>query len=184
MRLQDLKGGEKPALYTYLVGAAICAGACAGDIREYRIPNGLILIGYAAGSFFTYLREGSSFFPAFAKNALWPILFLYFLFFIGALGSGDVKLFSVASTFLGPVLTLRLIVLSFLLGGLLALIKMLAAGDLFFRLAHLRQHVSLCFFRKQIIPYVSCGTCRDLHFAVPITISYVLIILFSTLRGL
>ncbi len=171
-------------MYTYLVGAAICAGACAGDIREYRIPNGLILLGYAAGSFFSYLREGSRFFPAFAWNALWPLILLYFLFYIGAMGSGDVKLISVSSTFLGPPLTLRLILLSIAIGGAFALIKMVKGRDLFFRLSHLSQHVRLCLAEKRLIPYVSCGTCSELHFAVPITISYLFIILFSTLRGM
>lgn len=170
-------------MYSYLVGAAICAGACAGDLRDYKIPNGLILLGYAAGSFYTYLRVGSRFFPAFALNALWPLILLYFLFFTGAVGSGDIKLISVLSSFLRPPATLRLIILSFAIGAVFALAKMTAAGDLTFRLTHLRQHVFACAVQRKLVPYVSVGRCRELHFAVSISISY-LIIIFQAVCGL
>ncbi|MEE3481913.1 MAG: prepilin peptidase [Lachnospiraceae bacterium] len=169
-------------MYAYLAGAAICACACAGDIRDYKIPNGLILLGYAVGSFYTYLSQGSSFFPAFAWNALWPLLLLYFLFYIGCLGSGDVKLVSV----LIPLLMngragLYMIALSFFIGGIFAFVKMLFAGDLLFRLSHLFAHVRLCILQKKPIPYVPAGRCRELHFAISISISYIIIIFHLSL---
>ena len=169
-------------MYAYLAGAAICACACAGDIRDYRIPNGLILLGYAVGSFYTYLSQGSRFFPAFAWNALWPLLLLYFLFYIGCLGSGDVKLVSA----LIPLLMnnkagLYTIALAFFIGGAAALVKSLVAGDLLFRLSRLFAHVRLCILQKKPLPYVPVGRCRELHFAISISISYITVIIFLSL---
>lgn len=169
-------------MYAYLAGAAICACACAGDIRDYKIPNGLILLGYAVGSFYTYLSQGSRFFPAFAWNALWPLLLLYFLFYIGALGASDVKLYScLTSIVFNSKAALAMIALSFFIGGVFALVKMLSAGDLLFRLSHLFAHVRLCILKKKPLPYVPVGRCRELHFAISISISYIIIIFYLSL---
>jgi prepilin peptidase CpaA len=53
-----------------------------------------------------------------------PIVILYFLFIIKALGAGDIKLFAVVGSYIGkPVITI--IFYSFLAGGVISLIYLL-----------------------------------------------------------
>lgn len=53
-----------------------------------------------------------------------PVMVLYFLFFVRALGAGDIKLLSVAGAFVGADV-LRLTVYSFLAGGVISVIYLI-----------------------------------------------------------
>lgn len=161
-------------MYSTLAAATLLLAAAAGDLRDYRIPNGLIFIGYAAGSFYSYLRLGRTFFPTFVFDAVWPVVLLYVLFYIGALGAGDVKLFSVVSVFVGFSAMKTLLPLAFFIGGAAAAVKMLYSGDLIYRMSHLFSHVSRCIVTKKPVPYVPVGKCRELHFSLSILTAFLI----------
>jgi len=122
---------------------AVLAIAVATDVRSRRIPNWLILTGWAlalawhtlgpAGSWSFDSRSPGAAGPLGAVMGLAVLLILFFPFYVlRIMGAGDVKLMSVVGAFFGATITawthlvgLSLFVLA--AGGLLALSRMLAA---------------------------------------------------------
>lgn len=105
--------------------------AVATDIRHHRIPNSLVLTGLALGvafqciafqdsSFFSASSPSSGLIPALAGIAVGFVCPLP-LYLLRAMGAGDVKLLMVVGAFLGPAQTFAALVLSFVMGGVLAL---------------------------------------------------------------
>ena len=96
------------------------------------------------------------------------------LFIIGVLGAGDIKLFSVLSTFLTLKETGTLIILSFVLGAAGALFKMLSTNELLARITYFSSYASLCIRQRKLLPYARAGKNSVIHFSVPIFISFIL----------
>ena len=77
------------------------------DLRERRIPNRLCLSGMLAGmGLRTVLRGVPGFLSGVAGIGL-AILPLFLLFRSGMLGAGDIKLFAVVGSFMGPGFLIR-----------------------------------------------------------------------------
>lgn len=70
------------------------------DFREGRISNRLIALGLFTGLIFHILGEGSIGIVHFLVNISIPVILLFLLFQLRALGAGDIKLFSVVGGFL------------------------------------------------------------------------------------
>ncbi|MBR5637379.1 MAG: prepilin peptidase, partial [Pseudobutyrivibrio sp.] len=75
------------------------------DARDYKIPNELIILGYAAGLCLNIQSFQLIGIYLFIIKALGPVLILYLLYQIKGLGAGDIKMFSVMSTLVGFELT-------------------------------------------------------------------------------
>ena len=104
----------------------ICFGivlvAVVYDLRFRKIPNRLILIGLGAGLLWRVLLEGATGIVTGLLSFLLPILFLYFFFLLGALGAGDIKLFSIIAIFLNVKQILWCGLWMFIIGGIWSLI--------------------------------------------------------------
>jgi prepilin peptidase CpaA len=157
-----------------LIPATIAAAACITDLQDNQIKNPLILTGYAAGFWYIIYRQGVPGIPLFFGRAILPIAIFYILFVIGVLGAGDIKLFSVLSTFLTLKETGTVIILSFLLGAIAALFRMLFTRELWARIAYFSGYASLCIGARRLLPYQRLGKNSTIHFSVPIFISFIL----------
>lgn len=112
-----------PPVTPALTAAFLAAVAAAAwhDLRDRRVPNGLVA-GIAAGALcagpfaLSPARGGAA---ALLGGALGLLLWLP-AWRRGALGAGDVKLFAAGGAWLGPALTWRAALLAALLGGVLA----------------------------------------------------------------
>lgn len=82
------------ALLAYLIVAVVT------DFRETRISNRLIASGLIVGLALRVVGEGSVGIVHFLVNISIPVILLFLLFQMRALGAGDIKLFSVAGGFL------------------------------------------------------------------------------------
>ena len=91
------------------------------DLRFRKIPNRLILIGLGAGMLRRMYLEGGAGLITGLLFFLLPILFLYFFFLLGALGAGDIKLFSIVAIFLNAKQILRCGLWMFVIGGVWSL---------------------------------------------------------------
>ena len=81
------------------------------DIRTWKIPNWLILLGLETGIFITVWQNGVRTGSIRVLAGIWiPIGILYVMFLAGWLGAGDIKLFSAVGAFCG-----------FIAGGILSL---------------------------------------------------------------
>lgn len=147
------------------------------DIRTFRISNRLILYGIASGFFIHLLQFNLLSILSWFSGLLVPIILLFPLFYIRALGAGDIKLFSVIACFIGPSSCFPIILLSFFSCAFLSLIRLLRKGILISRYHWLFGYILCSLHRKRLVPYSSMqGKENLIHFSIPIFLS--LIILF------
>lgn len=134
---------------------AILLVAVISDLRQRRIPNPVVLMGILAGFLLhSLLPEGNGFLAkwpgglgflnslqglAIGAGALFP------LYFLRVMGAGDVKLMAAVGAILGPDDIIPAIVGTFLAGGAVSLVVVIATGTLgqLFRNLFYMAHVTL-----------------------------------------
>lgn len=102
-----------------LVGYAVYT-----DMTKTRISNRLIVLGLILGFFFRIITESYMGVLFFVVNLSIPVILLYLLFQVRALGAGDIKLLSMIGTFISAEQLLRLIVSAFCIGAVMGICKM------------------------------------------------------------
>lgn len=105
------------------------------DIRSYRIPNKLVLTGVVLGVALNGLLPGGWGFNSAIPGGLgWfgalkglgvGLAVLLPLYWLRAMGAGDVKLMGMVGAFLGPVDVLGVVLATFVAGGVVALLMVL-----------------------------------------------------------
>ena len=114
--------------------------ATLADLKSDRIPNGFVALGIVIGVLCS-LRYGSNIRHS-VISMLLAVLLLYPLFKIGALGAGDVKIFMMIGSFIGVKELLMVLVMSFVIGALCALIKLLSEHNGRERLYYFLSYIS------------------------------------------
>lgn len=170
------------ALLTVL--AALLLIAAWNDVKSYRIPNKLTFFGIAIGLLAnTSLPEGNGFastlpgalglFDA-SKGLIAGFFLLFPLYLLRAMGAGDVKLIAMVGAFLGASSVIAIGILTFLIGGLLAIALAVANGKFNTLLANLwtmtiSSHYKIALKENPTFdnPVESSG---KLPYAVPITL--------------
>ena len=107
--------------------AALCVmltAACWMDYRKKRIPNLLVIVMFLYGIVWRFFREGIGGMAAFAAQTVTVICLFYFLFRLGAMGAGDVKLFGATAGFLPFKKILVFLFISLLIAAIISLIKL------------------------------------------------------------
>lgn len=113
--------GSGVSLFSMATLLGVLSIAAFKDLRERRIPNRLILIGFAAAFVIAFLMGFEAVLSAFI--GVLSALFVFFPVYLwGALGAGDVKLLMVVGAFLGTQQLLFATLFIFLAGGALALL--------------------------------------------------------------
>lgn len=105
---------------TILLGLLALAAWC--DVGSYRIPNKLILIGILSGLLLRALVDGWGEMLPGIQGLLVGIAVLLPMYFLRAMGAGDVKLMGMVGVFLGPGHVLGAWLATLLVGGVLALL--------------------------------------------------------------
>lgn len=148
------------------------------DLRNYRIPNSLILSGYTLGVALR-LREGLPGLAAFATGALFPVISLILLQRAGILGGGDIKLLSVAGGFLGLEEGIFCIMLSFLFGAVLSLILFVRRRNFKHRICYFLNYIQTVVHTGRWTPYYDIardGYDSTIHFSVAILLAALLLL--------
>ena len=122
------------------------------DISHYRIPNKLVLIGVLLGVFLNgVLPEGWGFnsqipgalgWWAAIKGLALGMAVLLPLYWLRAMGAGDVKLMGMVGAFLGPDDVLGAVLATFIVGGVMSLSMAIWSKQL----VHLLQNVKLILY--------------------------------------
>lgn len=94
------------------------------DLRERRISNRLIALGLFVGLILRILGEGSIGIVHFLVNISIPVILLFLLFQLRALGAGDIKLFSVVGGFLEWRQLLAVMLAAFIVASVIGLGKL------------------------------------------------------------
>lgn len=112
------------------------AAAAAGDIREYRISNrylGFALIAGISGAL-TWgegsMAERSLFAAGFMIRLITVVILGFPIYRRGMIGAGDVKMAALFTAWLGVQDGLKALTIGFMLGAVLALLKMLRQGSM------------------------------------------------------
>lgn len=112
------------------IAIAISLAACMTDIKSRRIPNWLTFGSAAAAVLFHAVTGGSG--GLLAAGGGWVLGLALFLlpFALGGLGGGDVKLVAALGAWLGPGMTIWLVLYTGIAGGVAALVVATARGYL------------------------------------------------------
>lgn len=125
------------------------------DFGNEKISNRLIVSGLFWGLAFRLLGEGSAGVVHFLVNISIPVILLFLLFQMRAVGAGDIKLFSVAGGFLTTKQLLYVMLAAFAAGAAIGLIKLV--------------------YRVRTTGY-QFGTITVIHFSTAILIGYFVIV--------
>ncbi len=119
-------------LITLVVGVAIFT-----DLRSRRIPNTLTFSAFGVAVLVRLVLQGWAGLGVALTGALVAPLVLLIIHMGRGLGMGDLKLAAAIGAFMGPILAVAAMLLSAVLGGLLAIALLMRRGQLlsdFFRL--------------------------------------------------
>lgn len=94
------------------------------DFREMKISNRLIASGLIIGLALRIMGEGSAGIVHFLVNISVPVILLFLLFQMRALGAGDIKLFSVVGGFLTTRQLVYVMAAAFILAAVIGLGKL------------------------------------------------------------
>lgn len=151
------------------------------DFKYDRIYNGLIIFGILLGLFFRIIKNGwSDIRPAIAAMLL-SFCILYPIYKIGALGAGDIKLLIMIGSFESADQIMRVIVLSFIIGAVFSIGKMILEENFKERMQYFFSYLSDVFSTGQWKLYgenlkddYKKYKSSKIHFALPICFSVML----------
>lgn len=103
----------------------IFVSAVVTDFRERRISNRLMALGLVIGLILRILGEGGIGIVHFLVNISIPVILLFLLFQLRALGAGDIKLFSVVGGFLELRQLFAVMIVAFIAASVIGLGKLL-----------------------------------------------------------
>lgn len=159
----------------YIAITGILILAVIFDLRTYRIPNLLTLIGVLISAGGSFCVRGSGGLPGIFAGIGIPMMALFLLHRVRVLGAGDIKLLTVIGGVAGMEV-LHVMIYSFLVGGALAMIHMLYHRNLVNRLQVFWNYVRTCLITGHIIPYDSGfdrgDTRYTVHFSIAILAGY------------
>lgn len=137
---------------------ATVSAAVIWDFREWKIPNALIGCGLVQGFLMSATVRGPEMgLYSSVVGCIIPVVILFVLFLIKALGAGDIKLLSVTGTFVGTDVY-RVIIYSFLAGGVISIIFLLK--EVIFSITN-RKQISINNLRNRVLK-------TRIHFSVAI----------------
>jgi prepilin peptidase CpaA len=123
------------------------------DQRERRIPNVLILVALILGTGWNTFAGSLDGLLFSIKGLLAGIALLFIPFAMGGMGAGDVKLLGVVGAFKGALFAFHTFIFMALWGGLIAVILLIAKGELGKTLHRLWAGFLLALFKVQKMKY-------------------------------
>ena len=139
----------------YLILLLLLLIAVYTDMTKTIISNRLIVVGLILGLLFRIFGEGKADILIYIVNISIPVILLYLLFYLRALGAGDIKLFSMIGAFITTKQLLEVMSMAFVIGGIIGAVKL----------------VYIRFFSG----YVS-GQLTQIHFSPAVLIAYLICI--------
>ena len=151
------------------------------DFKYDRIYNGWIILGILLGLSLRILINGWHDIGSAIAAMLLAFCILYPIYKIGALGAGDVKLFIMVGSFLSVNRLLYVMVVSFIIGAVFSLGKMISEANFMERMKYLSSYLADVFCSGQWKLYGE--NLKDdfkkykrnkIHFALPVCFSVML----------
>ena len=155
----------------------LMAFALASDIKTYKIKNLIIIAFITIGLISNFIIDGLTGLTTSAIATALPACILIILFALNMLGAGDIKLFCAIGAISGVKFVLYCIVYSFLAGGIIAFIIMLANRNFIQRSKYLFNYIKACILTLSLQPYTDFNVKNDgskFHFSYAIACGVVM----------
>lgn len=152
--------------------AVYLASVTSADLIWQRIPNQMILIGYLMGLTIRYMEDGSRGILIGILSGAATIAVLYIFYMIGAVGAGDVKLFSVIGLSCGMLFMWMSAFFSLMFAGMAGAVFIMKKRQLGLRFRLLFSHIISCIRLRRIISYSALEQDGYLHYAIYISLGY------------
>ena len=123
MQLDALQASDSVLLLLLITAVVL-------DFKYFKISNRLILTGYILALIIRCAQNGPIEFIYVLVNISIPVIVLYLFYRMRAIGAGDIKLFSMVGSFVNLKEMMVCIGVSFVIGAVLALGKLLYARNL------------------------------------------------------
>lgn len=153
--------------------------ATLADLKSDRIPNGFVMLGIVIGVLCS-LWHGSDIRRT-VISMLLAFLLLYPLFKIGAMGAGDVKMLMMIGSFVEVKELLMVLALSFMIGALCSLIKLLSEHNgrerLYYFLSYISEVVKTRqwkIYGEHVVQDYEQYRRNKIHFTIPVLFSVAL----------
>lgn len=140
--------------------AVLClllTAACGFDYCKRKIPNVLVAVTVLAGAAFRIRGDGAAGALLYLGEAAAVMAPLYFLYKIGALGAGDVKLLGAAAGYLPFHKIFLFSFVSLLIAAVISLVKLLVNKNLRDRLGFLFRYLADTAGKGALRPYPAPG---------------------------
>lgn len=172
----DWKEGRNPSMLFYMIFPAIAAGcAVVMDFQRTKVDNEWLLFCLTISLIVQLIEKGTGGLTAWLLGTCIPFLVLGWLFLFRMLGAGDIKLFCVMGSVLGPGTILKCIAYSFLIGAVISAALMISNGIICQRIQYLLCYISNFLKTGKRKPYGKSGMpLENFHFTVPIFLSALL----------
>lgn len=151
------------------------------DVAVRRIPNRLLMAGLLA-AFVLHLARGSSvtLLTVYLSGFLVGLLLFLPLYLFRAMAAGDVKLMATVGAFTGPAMVFQISLVTYCVGGVLALVMVLSMGRGRQAFANVAAVLRPFFMRLRGIPAVSepmpLASVGGMPYALAITLGTILVL--------
>lgn len=123
------------------------------DIRYYKIPNILTLIGLVVGMIIRYYQEGLLGVLIACLSIVVIFIFLFPFYLIHGIGAGDIKLFCMMAAYLNPQKILVCFILTFMIASVIAITKMIYQGMFLYKLRKIFCYLEALFLTQSYREY-------------------------------
>ena len=148
--------------------------ASALDIKIRKIPNWLTFSMIFSGLILNSYDGGINGFEQSFLGLAAGIFFLFIPFSLGGVGAGDVKLLGALGSLLGPVLIIKIVLVSAVFGGIFSLIFVLGKHRMAEVFKEIKNKVTFFMLTKKVLP-------EKTGFAQKLSIPYACAIALGTL---
>ena len=154
------------------------------DLKDGRIPNRLLFICLGTVFFLKLAGGGLKMFLMSVTGMLVPLCLLMPLFLIHVQGAGDIKLLAVIGAYFGPAGALKCLVLSYLAGGVCALVLMVRRRNFTRRFRYLGRFIAEGKWGSGTGGYLEgCSKDAKFCFSVPVFISLLIMLTAGIING-
>ena len=143
-----------------VLAVLVTSASAVMDLRSGRIDNLWLLTGAFLAPAAHLAAGQAERLPDCFFGAVLPVILLFPLFYIRALGAGDIKLFSVLGLFMGTRAVLLCILVSFAAGAVLAAGLLVSRGLVRQRSHYFIDYIRACAGSRKVLPYRE-GSCPD-----------------------
>lgn len=139
------------------------------DVRYFRIPNPLILVGMMTGILYQFIYKTTTYLDV-LLGMLIPVVMLFLLFYLHMLGAGDIKLLSMTGIFLGTSI-FDVIWKSFILAAVISFFQLIIQKNFRNRILYFIGYCINVVKTGKVLPYYQPeqdGYKNAMHFSVAI----------------